>query len=172
MIKSNANARFQGRKAFASWLGPVAKEIEGKNLVIVPGGSLGNVPFEMLVEPDKDDPSESRWLVESHRIRYAPSLTVLHVINLWDKTRVRPDRTLWALGDPIFDSKDERLSKKQDAIVQAVQPSDARKQMELKLAAHERGNRGDGGPGKSFARLQATGVEVKAIAETLPRQTT
>ena len=132
-IKSNANARFQGRRAFAMWLGPVAKEIEGKNLVIVPGGALALVPFEMLVEADKDDPSEGRWLVENHRIRYVPSLTVLHVINLWDKTRVRPDRALWALGDPIFDIHDERLSKKQDAIVKAHQPSDARRRWKSNL---------------------------------------
>ena len=166
-IKSNANARIQGKKAFASWLGPVVKEIEGKDLLIVPGGELGNVPFEMLVEPDKDDESEGRWLVENHRIRYAPSLTVLHVISLWDKTRRRPDRTLWALGDPIFDKNDERLKMDKGAIAKAIQTSDARKELEIKIAARERGNRGDGGPGKTFQRLQATRDEVQAIAKTL-----
>src|SRR5207249_4915036 len=101
-----ARVRVLGQEAYAKLLAPMQERLRGKDLVIVPGGPLGYLPFELLVDP------EGKYLVETRRIRYAPSLTVLHLGRQWEQQRRRPQRPLWALGDPIFDTTDERLQGK------------------------------------------------------------
>ena len=59
----------------------------------MPGGELGYLPFELLIEGGKP-------LVAGHRIRYAPSLTTLHFTRRWNSARIPPDRKLFAVGDP------------------------------------------------------------------------
>jgi hypothetical protein len=88
-------------------LAPLKDRLKGKDLVIVAGGPLGYLPFELLVE-------DGRFLIENHRIRYAPSLTSLHVVRQWEKTRTPPGRTLWAMGDPIYEASDPRVRGKTD----------------------------------------------------------
>ena len=92
-------ARELGAKLYRMLLAPAAEAIQGKNLVIIPGGELGQLPFEVLVEPVGGEP-DGRFLVEGHRIRYAPSLTALHLIRQWEPTRGEPARPLWAPCDP------------------------------------------------------------------------
>src|SRR5205823_12908334 len=69
-------------------------------LVIIPDGPLCYLPFQLLV--DRDD----RYLAETHRVRYAPSLTTLHLTRKWAEDRARrgelPDRPLYAVGDPDY----------------------------------------------------------------------
>jgi tetratricopeptide (TPR) repeat protein len=72
-------ARELGAKLYRVLLAPATEAIQGKNLVIIPGGELGQLPFEVLVEPVAGE-QDGRFLVEAHRIRYAPSLTALHLI--------------------------------------------------------------------------------------------
>jgi CHAT domain-containing protein len=102
-----ARMRALGREACSKLLGPVLDKIRGKNLVIIPGGDLGQFPFQLLVEPGQD-----RYLIESCGIRYAPSFTVLDLQRRWfqNARRPRPERVLWALGDPIYESTDARLN--------------------------------------------------------------
>ena len=94
----------QGREAFDILLGPCKERIKDKHLVIVPGGALMQLPFELLVEED------GKYLIEKHRIRYAPSLTALHLINLWKQKRGSPEVPLFAVGDPVYESGDTRMS--------------------------------------------------------------
>lgn len=93
----------RSREAFDTILGPVMNRIKNKHLVIVPNGQLCFLPFELLVEPD------GKYLVEKHRVRYAPSLTALHFINLWKKERAAPAMPLFAVGDPIYGHGYERI---------------------------------------------------------------
>jgi CHAT domain-containing protein len=79
------------------------------NLVIVPSGVFGKLPIELLVEPDAT--GAGLFLVEGRRIRYAPSLTSLHFIRMWERRRSGPERMLWALGDPVYHPTDERLGR-------------------------------------------------------------
>ena len=92
---------------------PAAAAIRQKALVIVPGRALGRLPFELLVEPAEGTNAGAaaggRFLVQGHRLRYAPSLTVLHLVQRWEATRPRPERPLWAVGDPIYEPTDPRL---------------------------------------------------------------
>jgi tetratricopeptide (TPR) repeat protein len=96
-------AKILARDPFDKLLGPCKERIKDKCLVIVPNGPLCSLPFELLVEED------SKYLVEKHRIRYAPSLTALHLINLWKQKRVNPEVPLFAVGDPLYDKSFERL---------------------------------------------------------------
>jgi tetratricopeptide (TPR) repeat protein len=85
--------RALGPLAYRMLLEPAAGSIRGKGLVIVPGGALGYLPFELMVE-------SGRPLVAGHRIRYAPSMTTLHYTRRWNEARTPPDRALLAVGDP------------------------------------------------------------------------
>ena len=92
-------ARELGAQAYRLLLAPAADVIRGKTLVIVPGGALGQIPFELLVEPTKAE-AEGRFLVEGHRIRYAPSMTVLHLVQLWEASRPKAERHVLGAGRP------------------------------------------------------------------------
>jgi CHAT domain-containing protein/tetratricopeptide (TPR) repeat protein len=132
-------------------LGPVAERIKGKDLVIVPSGVLCHLPFEILVEGMEKDSGKVRYLIENRRIRYAPSMTVLHVISQWEAKRIRPDRKLWAMGDPVYEEADERVKG-----VGKIAPSTR------ELLA---GYLGRGGPDqqKRFQRLPFSGRELEEI---------
>jgi CHAT domain-containing protein len=93
-----ARVRALGRDAFDTILGPCKERLRGKHLVVVPDGPLCFLPLELLVGED------DKYLVESHRIRYAPSLTVLHLIGQWKQQRVPPDVSLFAVGDPLYEA--------------------------------------------------------------------
>lgn len=87
-----------GEELYDQLLKPLDQEIAGKNLVIVPTGPLCRLPFELLRGPD---PAGRQYLGLSRQIRYAPSLTVLRLLNERDRSsRSHPDRNLWAMANP------------------------------------------------------------------------
>src|SRR5581483_10548720 len=106
VLHSTPRSRALGAAAYARLLAPLAGRLRGKDLLIVPNGPLCRLPFELLVEGEGE---QARFLAEAHRVRYAPSLTVLHLSRLWDRARPRPERPLWAVGDPVYQADDERL---------------------------------------------------------------
>jgi CHAT domain-containing protein len=145
-------ARDRAALLYRQLLGPLEKRLAGKGLVIVPDGVLALLPFELLVAGQSED-TDGQFLVERHRLRYAPSLSALHVSRQWLQARkALPDRPLWALADPVFDEKDVRLKS---------QP----KTVEVAAAAARFGwlLRGEG----DFRRLQHTGEEAEAIRQVL-----
>jgi CHAT domain-containing protein/Tfp pilus assembly protein PilF len=150
-LERPSKARAAGQQAYDLLLAPVKERIRGKDLVIVAGGPLGYVPFEALVE-------DGRYLIEQHRIRYAPSLTALHLVRLWEKTRAKPERPLWALADPVYDKTDERAEGKAD-LAQA-----SRDALAEYLARATRGHAAGGVP---YRRLCLTGQEADAIRQLL-----
>jgi CHAT domain-containing protein len=110
----------------------------------VADGHLCYVPFELLVE-GAERPDGGHYLLEQHRLRYAPSLTALHLIARWEKGRARqPDQALWALGDPDYGTAETAASR-----------------------AAEREVRLREGRGESFPRLVQSGQEVRAVARLL-----
>jgi tetratricopeptide (TPR) repeat protein len=146
------SARELGAEAYRVLLAPAAEAIKGKGLVIVPSRALGFLPFELLVEPAEEtkDAAEvdGRFLVEGHRLRHAPSMTALHFVRQWDETRQRPERTLWAMGDPVYQTTDERLAARTE-LAQETRYSAAKY--------------GGGDRGGTFKRLPSTGVEVEGL---------
>jgi CHAT domain-containing protein len=147
---SRRKARAAGAQAYDLLLAPVKGRIRGKDLVVVPGGPLAYVPFEALVE-------DGHYLIEKHRIRYAPSLTALHLVRLWGKTRDKPLRPLWALADPVYDKGDKRVAEEKD-FAQATQDALAKY-----LARTDRGP----AAGETYPRLRFTGQEAEAIRARL-----
>jgi hypothetical protein len=158
-------------QAYDLLLAPLKDRLRGKNLVIVAGGLLGYLPFEVLQE-------DGHYLIERHRIRYAPSLTALHLIGLWKQTGTPPAQPLWALGYPVYDSMDIRLgvpavlatalgggcilrvltcSQLTTASVVAAASRDALREM------RQREGSGRG----VLRRLKHSGDEVRAIAQLL-----
>jgi CHAT domain-containing protein/tetratricopeptide (TPR) repeat protein len=150
-----ARSRSLGARLHDLLLGPLADRLKGKDLVIVPDGPLCTLPFELLVE-GAEHGHGGRYLVEGHRIRYAPSLTALYGVRQWqDHRERRPDRPLWALGDPVYDAGDERLTGHEAVVADASR--DAARGVQL----HE------GDAGTPFTRLRHSGDEVAAIGKLL-----
>jgi CHAT domain-containing protein/Tfp pilus assembly protein PilF len=147
---SQRKARAAGAQAYELLLTPVKERIKGKDLVVVPGGQLCYVPFEALVE-------DGRFLIEKHRIRYAPSLTALHLVRLWEQTRDKPQRPLWAMADPVYDKSDQRAAGKSDL------DQETRDALAKYLAHADRGP----AAGEAYARLRFTGQEAEAIRARL-----
>jgi tetratricopeptide (TPR) repeat protein len=137
-------ARELGAELYEALLGPLAGTLAGKELVIVADGDLCLLPFELLIENDK-------YLIEGHRIRYAPSLSVMHATRQWEKARRKPDLPLFAVGDSVFSTDDERLSARGGDASTAAGSSAETARLR----------------GEVFRRLKHSGQEVKAVADVL-----
>lgn len=93
-----AKVRARAEALFATLLGPLAKQIEpDQRLIVVPDGLLNYLPFEGLIDNE-------HYLVETHDISYVPSASML---NLWQDSSSRaggPEQMeLFAVGDPLFE---------------------------------------------------------------------
>ncbi len=70
-----------------------------KNLIIIPDDVLNYLPFEAL----KTDSHSNSWLVQEHRIAYAPSITSLNEIIERKKDGAdAPELDILAFGDPYY----------------------------------------------------------------------
>jgi CHAT domain-containing protein/tetratricopeptide (TPR) repeat protein len=139
--------RAAAEQAYGLLLAPLKERLRDKDLVIVPSGPLCYLPFEALIE-------DGQYLIERHRIRYAPSLTALHLVRQWQATRAQPEQPLFAVGDAIYDAHDIRL--KEGSTVAEVS-RDAQQEVRHR----------EGGLGSALPRLEHSGREVRAIAQLL-----
>jgi CHAT domain-containing protein/tetratricopeptide (TPR) repeat protein len=150
-LEKPSQARTAGQQTYDLLLAPVKDRLRGKDLVIVPGGPLAYVPFEALVE-------DGRFLIEKHRIRYTPSLTALHLVHLWEQTRAKPQRPLWAMADPVYDKTDQRVEGTKDLAHASA----------MVLAEYlSRAHRIRPAAGAPYPRLHFTGQEAAAIRDLL-----
>jgi CHAT domain-containing protein/Tfp pilus assembly protein PilF len=152
VLRSDSRCRQLGAELYALLLKPLAPYVGGKDLVLAPDGVLWELPFELLVEGRTGEEGESkgRYLVETRSIRYTPSMTVLQLIDQWEKARQAPAEPLWALGDPVFSQDDGRAK------------GDLRQETRDLL---ERYALRGGGPASAWNRLRASGEEVRSIAK-------
>jgi CHAT domain-containing protein len=121
LAERDLNFRPAAAELFKLLLGPAQRQLAGKTTVlIVPDGSLWDLPFQALLEEG------DRYLAENHAIAYAPSLTVLR-----EMTRLRAQKhahrsasdpfMLLAMADPELHSG-------------AADPGDAEGQTQITLA--------------------------------------
>ena len=96
----NLEVRSSSSELFQRLLSPAWQELSDKTtLLIVPDGSLWEVPFQALLE------NGNRYLIEDHTVAYAPSLSVLREMERLH-TRIRPRQavtgaqTLLVFADP------------------------------------------------------------------------
>ncbi len=104
-------------------LKPVIQSLTNVNeLLIVPDGALGHLPFAMLVtndDPERDSEevlfSKYRgvdWLTKQYSISQLPSINTLKDISYFDQTQAVDTRKAFVgFGDPIFSFKQQRDDK-------------------------------------------------------------
>lgn len=95
-----------------SWLvEPVAEEIAGKRLVVVPDGALHYVPFAALSTGVLVEHGAPRRLIEDHEIVVLPSASALGVLRGLERPASAGERRVVAFADPVFGQDDERLEE-------------------------------------------------------------
>ena len=88
-------------------LGPVAKQIAGKRLLVVTEGMLQYVPFQALPVPGSSA-APVPMLVE-HEIVNLPSASVLAALRREAARRPQLPKAIAVLADPVFEADDPRL---------------------------------------------------------------
>jgi CHAT domain-containing protein len=97
----------QGRKLYQYLIGPIEETLsDGKALCIVPDKALHFLPFAALVD------GSGRYFVESHRLTYAPSASVLvRSIAEAHAKGLSKDEKIVAVGNPRFNRTEFPLLK-------------------------------------------------------------
>ncbi|MBI2838035.1 MAG: CHAT domain-containing protein [Acidobacteria bacterium] len=131
------------RHLYDMLVAPCASMIRGKDLIIIPDYTLNSLPFEGLVVSAPENPAsfrELRYLVDEHPVTYAPSVSVLELLE--SRSRLRsmsnPNEVL-LVGDPVS----------------RIRPTNASSAATLSPAAR----------GWTFSRLSGAGAEVTEIAQ-------
>jgi CHAT domain-containing protein len=86
-------------------LGPVADEIRGKRLVLVPDGALTSIAFGALPHP-----AQPGYVIEHHELVSVPSLGTLALLRERFAS-LEPIDSLVVFADPVFSGRDGRLVK-------------------------------------------------------------
>jgi CHAT domain-containing protein/tetratricopeptide (TPR) repeat protein len=87
----------------------VAPFIKDKSLIVVPSGTLTQLPFQALVtaKPDSDATyAKARWLIRSHALTVLPSVAALRGLRQ-HAIRERAPRPYFGIGNPLLDGPDE-----------------------------------------------------------------
>ena len=113
--------------------------------IVAPDGPLFDMPFAALVEGSKSQPGTPLYVVEHHAVQVIPGISAL-----FGATNSDWDGPVVALGDPIYNRADPRLSARPGL-----------------------GNRADNGPSDSssfvprleLARLVGSGREIESCAK-------
>jgi CHAT domain-containing protein/Tfp pilus assembly protein PilF len=89
-------------------LGPVARQLGHKRLLIVADGALNYIPFSALPIPNEPAGPDS-VLVARHEIVSLPSASVLAVLRKEHTGRKEPPLAVAVLADPVFNPHDPRV---------------------------------------------------------------
>ena len=129
--KAEISAKLQLAKLSRLLLGPVARLLPGKRLLVVGDGILQSLPFAVLPSPADSEP-----LVAHHEIVSLPSVSVLGELRREAAGRPRAPKTLWVLADPDFGGRFGRLpySSEEAAAILSLAPVSERSAV-LGLAA-------------------------------------
>ena len=94
-------------------LGPVARQLKQKRLVIVADGALHYVPFAALpaLVFTERKPEGRRPLVVQHEIVSLPSISIVPTLRAEATKRPPAPQTLAVLADPVFSADDARVKR-------------------------------------------------------------
>jgi CHAT domain-containing protein/tetratricopeptide (TPR) repeat protein len=95
---SNQTVDAAARDLAQTLLGPVAAELNGQRLIVVPHRALNFIPFQVLSNPKTNEP-----LIASYEVINAPSASILAGLSAEGRQR-RGGRVLAAFGSPVFES--------------------------------------------------------------------
>ncbi|HEX7313013.1 MAG TPA: CHAT domain-containing protein [Pyrinomonadaceae bacterium] len=152
-------------------LGPVAKELGMKRLVVVADGALQYVSFAALPAPDTAVASQPDVgfvpLIVEHEVVVLPSASVLALTREELRERRPAPKSVAVLADPVFDGDDERL--------ESAKGTRARRRVEVAAGGAaagvaQRAIRGFDGldDGAGIARLLFSRREASAIMASVP----
>jgi CHAT domain-containing protein len=91
-------------------LGPVAAQLRGKRLLVVPDGALEYLPFAALTVPSKASKGPFVPLMVHHEVTSIPSASTLAVLRRELQGRAPAEKVVAVFADPVFDKADERFS--------------------------------------------------------------
>ncbi len=131
-------------------LGPVAKSIAGKRLVIVADGALQYVPFAALTNQSNSG--------SANEVVLLPSIAVLRQLRR-EAGRQAPAKSVAVFADPVFESDDPRLpAEVRTRVARQFNPELTQSQSDFDF----------GEIGSGLPRLLASREEAKAIVELSP----
>jgi len=89
-------ARDEAKQLYSLLLAPVPQALRLQHIVVVPDGSLHQLPFDALIDPD------GNYVLRNHVVSYAPSATVLcYLRNRHDESRT--EMAFLGVGDVPYD---------------------------------------------------------------------
>ena len=140
-------------------LGPAARELGKKRLLIAADGALHSIPFGALPVLCAD--GRRRPLLAEHEIVYLPSISVLARLRRERTGRLppSPSRLVAVIADPVFESSDPRVTGRPApaAVALAALPAAG----DLERSASDLGMKG-------FVRLLQSRREAEAILSLVP----
>ncbi len=149
-------------------LGPVARQLGDKRLLIAGEGALQYIPFAALPSPSEPGRSESQQrelpvpLMVDHEIVSLPSASALAALRRETIARTPAPKAVALLADPVFELDDPRLSLEVAKVTaHRERPATA----EVGGALRDASIRGDG---YALPRLLSSGQEAKAIMSLAP----
>jgi CHAT domain-containing protein len=160
---------FEKASAFSEMvLGPVAKELGNKKLVLVTEGALQYVPFDALPVPRtaQSEPRQNLRLIETNQLSATPSFSTLLALRA---ARIQPSpfNVAAVIADPVFSVTDERIPGNRHS-TSIVTP---RVRSELNLLQPTFARAGDLRR-NGLARLAHSSEEAEAILYAAPKSTT
>lgn len=99
---------FDQERAFALYqalLGPVARDIDGRELILVPSGPLATLPFQVLLTEKPaagQDLAKAPWLVKRFATTVLPSVSSLKALRQVARKSAAPKPFL-GVGNPVLD---------------------------------------------------------------------
>lgn len=99
----------KAKELFDLLLKPALKILDGdERIIIVPDSVTSVLPFEILVEQQGQTLADTVFVADRRDISYSPSASILALIRSTAHVRPPTSKTLFALGNPIFNKADPR----------------------------------------------------------------
>ena len=136
-------------------LGPLARELKTKRLLVVADGALQYIPFQVLINPET-----GARLIECHEIVNEPSASSLALVLSEIKNRKPAENLVAVLADPVFEITDPRIQR--NANYSLAQPA---MMLVLRSALRDVRITADG---MEIPRLFASGREANEILALAP----
>jgi CHAT domain-containing protein/tetratricopeptide (TPR) repeat protein len=140
-------------------LGPASARLDKKDLIIVSHGVLQYLPFSALPSPGAPAVTAGS-LLDDHEIVSLPSASVLGPLRADTAKRIKAEKLVAILADPVFSREDPRFVQR-GAAAASQQASLSASNTDVKRAAEEVGM-------DSLRRLRFSRVEADAIASLVP----
>ncbi len=144
-------------------LGPVAKQISQKRLLIVSNGALQYLPFAALPAP-----TGSQLLLSEHEIINLPSASTLATLRHELNGRKLAAKTVAVFADPVFSRTDQRVSKNGTALTPNNSSQESINSLPFSMETFRSTSQE---AGIDFGRLPGTRQEAENILKLIPANT-